>query len=404
LHRFGILFRVAMTAIGRNKTRSALTALGIIIGVACVLTMIGIGQGSRAAIASQISSLGTNFLLVLPGAATQSGARIFTGQPTLTEDDVAAVAAECPSVAYASPFSMTSAQIVFGDQNWGTRVQGVGVDWPCIRSWNAARGDYFGQAEVRSAAHVCLLGSTVASALFDGDPVGQTVRIKNVPFRVLGVLETKGASLTGQDQDDTVIAPYTTVMRVLKGATKIDAFLASAVSPDAVEAAQAEIEALLRQKHRIRPGADADFFIRSQQEISQAAEETSGTLSLLLAVAASISLVVGGIGIMNIMLVSVHERTREIGLRRALGARRRDILTQFLVEALTLSVGGGAFGIVAGIAASRFVAWRQGWPIGLSASAVAIAFGFAASVGILFGFFPARQASRLKPIEALRAE
>ncbi len=230
------------------------------------------------------------------------------------------------------------------------------------------------------------------------------VRIKNIPFRVVGVLETKGASLTGQDQDDTVIAPYTTVMRVLKGATKIDAFLASAVSPDAVEAAQAEIEALLRQRHRIRPGADSDFIIRSQQEISQAAEQTSGTLSLLLATAASISLVVGGIGIMNIMLVSVHERTREIGLRRALGARRRDILTQFLVEALTLSVGGGIFGIVVGIAASRFVAWKQGWPIGLSPSAIAVAFGFAASVGILFGFFPARQASRLKPIEALRAE
>jgi putative ABC transport system permease protein len=404
LHRFGILFQVAMTAIGRNKMRSALTALGIIIGVACVLTMIGVGQGSRDAIASQISSLGTNFLLVMPGAATQSGARIFTGQPTLTEEDVSAVAAECPSLAYVSPFSMTGAQVVFGDQNWGTRIQGVGADWACVRSWNAARGDYFGEAEVRSAARVCLLGATVANALFDGDPVGETVRIKNIPFRVVGVLETKGASLTGQDQDDTVIAPYTTVMRVLKGATKVDAFLASAASPDAVEAAQSEIEALLRQRHRIRPGADSDFIIRSQQEISQAADQTSGTLSLLLATAASISLVVGGIGIMNIMLVSVHERTREIGLRRALGARRRDILTQFLVEALTLSVAGGLLGVLVGIAASRFVAWKEQWPIGVSPAAVAVAFGFAASVGIVFGFFPARQASRLKPIEALRAE
>jgi ABC-type antimicrobial peptide transport system permease subunit len=219
--------------------------------------MIGIGQGSRAAIASQISSLGTNFLLVIPGATTQSGARIFTGQPTLTEDHVDAVAAEFPSVVYVSPFSMTGAQVVFGDQNWGTRIQGVGADWACVRSWNAARGDSFGEAEVRSAARVCLLGSTVANALFDRDPVDEMVRIRNIPFRVVGVLETRGASLTGQDQDDTVLAPYTTVMRVLKGATKIDLFLASAVSPDAVEAAQAEIEALLRQRHRIRPGAGA---------------------------------------------------------------------------------------------------------------------------------------------------
>jgi putative ABC transport system permease protein len=404
LHRFGILFRVAMTAIGRNKTRSALTALGVIIGVACVLTMIGIGQGSRAAVAAQISSLGTNFLLVIPGAATQSGARIFTGQPTLTEDDAAAVAAECPSVAYVSPFSMTGAQVVFGDQNWGTRIQGVGADWPCVRSWNAARGDYFGEAEVRSAARVCLLGSTVANALFDRDPVGETVRIKNVPFRVVGVLERKGASLTGQDQDDTVVAPYTTVMRVLKGATKIDLFVASAVSSDAVEAAQNEIEALLRQRHRIRPGMDPDFFIRSQQEISETAEQASETLSLLLAVVGSISLVVGGIGIMNIMLVSVHERTREIGLRRALGARRRDILTQFLVEAVTLSIGGGILGILVGIAASRIVTWKARWPVGVSPLAIAVGCGFAIGVGVLFGFFPALRASRLKPIEALRAE
>jgi putative ABC transport system permease protein len=404
LHRFGTLFRVAMTAIGRNKMRSALTALGIIVGVACVVTMIGVGQGSRGAIESRISSLGTNFLMVIPGTSTQSGARIFTGQPTLTEADAEAVAGECPSVAYVSPYSRTGAQVVFGDENWGTNVQGVGVDWPCVRSWNLARGEFFGSPEVRSAARVCVLGSTVAGALFYRDPLGETIRIKNVPFRVIGVLETKGANLMGQDQDDTVIAPYTTVMRVLKGSTKIDLLLASAVSSEAIETAESEIEALLRQRHRIRSGQDSDFIIRSQQEISQTADRTSRTLSLLLASVASISLLVGGIGIMNIMLVSVQERTREIGLRRALGARRRDILTQFLVEAMTLSIAGGAIGIAVGVGASRFVAWKEQWPIAVPLSAVLAAFGFAATVGILFGYLPARQASRLKPIEALRAE
>jgi putative ABC transport system permease protein len=405
VHRLQVLLAVAMKALRRNTMRSALTALGIIIGVACVVAMIGIGQGSQAAIQARIASLGTNFLMIIPGVATQSGARIFTGQPTLTEDDVAAVRAECPSVAYVSSYCRTAGQVVSGGLNWGTSIQGVGVEWPLVRSWSVQTGAFFGESEVRSAAKVCLLGATVADALFGNqNPVGEAVRIKNLPFRVIGVLEGKGGSLMGQDQDDTVVVPYTTVMKLLKGATKIDMFLASAISKDAVDQAQTEIEALLRQRHRIQPGQDSDFLIRSQQEIARTAEQTSQTLSLLLAAAASLSLLVGGIGIMNIMLVSVNERTHEIGIRMAIGAKGRDILTQFLIEALTLSVAGGGVGIAVGIAASRLLAWRAGWPIVVSPAALAIAFGFSAAVGVFFGFYPARKASRLDPIEALRYE
>jgi putative ABC transport system permease protein len=364
-----------------------------------------VGQGSQAAIQAQISSLGTNFLMIFPGIATQSGARIFTGQSTITEDDVAAVKAECRSVAYVSPSSRSAGQVVAGNLNWGTSVQGVGVDWPFVRSRNVEKGASFGDSEVRSAAKVCILGSTVANALFgDQNPIDQSVRIKNIPFRVIGVLETKGGSTMGQDQDDTVIAPYTTVMKLLKRSTKIDMFMASAVSRQAVEQAQAEIEALLRQRHRIGPGQDSDFMIRSQQEIAQTADQTSRTLSVLLASAASISLLVGGIGIMNIMLVSVTERTREIGIRMAIGAKGRDILLQFLIEAVTLSVAGGAIGIGLGVGVSQFLAWKVRWPIVLSPAAVVLAFGFSAAIGIFFGFYPARKAAQLDPIEALRYE
>jgi len=403
--KFLTILKVGLKAIARNKMRSALTALGIIIGVACVIAMIGVGKGSQAAIQSQISALGTNFLMVFPGVATQSGARIFTGESTLTEDDVTAVKSECPSVAYVSPMSRSAGQIVAGNLNWGTQVQGVGVEWPFIRSWNTSSGSFFGDSEVRSASKVCLLGSTVANALFgDQDPVGESVRIKNFPFRVVGVLETKGGNTQGQDQDDTVVAPYTTVMRLLKGRNRIDMFMASAVSQDSVPQAQAEIDALLRQRHRLGAGQDADFMIRSQQEIAQTANETSHTLSLLLASAASISLLVGGIGIMNIMLVSVTERTREIGIRMAIGAKGKDILTQFLVEALTLSIAGGGIGILLGVGASRFLAWKSGWSIALPPESILLAFGFSAAIGVFFGFYPARKASRLDPIEALRYE
>jgi putative ABC transport system permease protein len=403
--KFLTILKVGLKAIARNKMRSALTALGIIIGVACVIAMVGVGRGSQAAIQSQINALGTNFLMVFPGVATQSGARIFTGESTLTEDDVAAVRAEAPSVAYVSPMSRSSGQIVYGSANWGTQVQGVGVEWPFIRSWNTSQGTFFGDNEVRSATKVAVLGSTVATALFgDQNPIGATIRIKNFPFRVIGVLETKGGSTQGQDQDDTVVAPYTTVMRLLKGRNRIDMFMASAVSADAVAQAQTEIDALLRQRHRLQPGQDSDFMIRSQQEIAETANETSRTLSILLASAASISLLVGGIGIMNIMLVSVTERTREIGIRMAIGAKGKDILTQFLVEALTLSIAGGLIGIVLGVGASRILAWKAQWNIALPPESILLAFGFSVAIGVFFGFYPARKASRLDPIEALRYE
>jgi putative ABC transport system permease protein len=403
--KFLTILKVGMKAIGRNKLRSTLTALGIIIGVACVIAMIAVGGGAQAAVQAQISSLGTNFLMVFPGVATQSGARIFTGQSTITDDDVAAVRAECPEVAYVSPMARTGAQVVFGNLNWGTSIQGVGVEWPFVRSWNVEKGSFFGDSEVRSAAKVCVLGATVATSLFgDQSPIDQMVRIKNFPFKVIGVLEAKGGSTMGQDQDDTVIAPYTTVMKLLKRTTKIDMFMASATSRATVDQAQQEIEALLRQRHRLQPGQDSDFMIRSQQEIAQTADQTSRQMSALLAAIASISLLVGGIGIMNIMLVSVTERTREIGIRMAIGAKGRDILTQFLIEALALSIAGGAIGIALGIGTSRFLAWKQKWPIVLAPEAILLAFGFSAAIGIFFGFYPARKASRLDPIEALRYE
>jgi putative ABC transport system permease protein len=308
-------------------------------------------------------------------------------------------------VAYVSPSVRSAGQIVGGTGNWGTSVQGVGVEWPFVRSWNVEKGAYFGDSEVRSGAKVAVLGSTVANALFpDGNAVDQMIRIKNIPFKVVGVLETKGGSTMGQDQDDTVIAPYTTVMKLLKRTTKIDMFMASAVSRNAVDEAQSEIEALLRQRHRLQPGQDSDFMIRSQQEIAQTADQTSRQMSALLAAIASISLLVGGIGIMNIMLVSVTERTREIGIRMAIGAKGRDILTQFLIEALSLSIAGGAIGIALGVGTSRFLAWKQQWPIVLAPTAILLAFGFSAAIGIFFGFYPAQKASRLDPIEALRYE
>ncbi len=404
MRRFSMIVKVGMQAILRNKLRSALTMLGIIIGVGCVIAMIAIGSGASRSIQSQIESLGSNFIMIYPGASTQGGAHLFTDQSMLTEDDAAAIKTDCPSVAYMSPGVRTSAQVVSGETNWGTSIQGVGIEWPLVRTWNTTAGAFFSDSDVRAASKVVVLGGTVADNLFPaGNGVGQMVRIKNVPFKVLGVLERKGGSMMG-DQDDIAVVPYTTAMKRLTGKNKLNVIYVSAVSVDAVDLAQSEIEALLRQRHHLGPGQDSDFTMRSQQEFAAMSAQSSKTLSLLLASAAAISLLVGGIGIMNIMLVSVTERTREIGIRMAIGAKGNHVLFQFLIEAITLSVFGGVIGIALGIAASSIVSSKGGLPVHVSPASIGLAFGFSAAIGIFFGFYPARKASRLDPIEALRYE
>jgi putative ABC transport system permease protein len=404
----GNILRVAFRALARNKLRSLLTALGIIIGVACVIATIGIGEGARLQTENQLKSLGTNFLMIFPGAMTSSGARMGSGSNSkLSSDDVDAIRREVGSVAYVSATIRTIAQVIYGNQNWSTSIQGGEVDWPLIRSWNLASGQFFTDQDNRSAAKVCVLGKTVATNLFgDEDPIGKTIRIKNIPFRVAGVLDAKGGSLMGQDQDDLVIAPYETVRKKLMGTTAVGSILASAASNEQVDSAQNEITALLRQRHRINKalGQDDDFMMRSQTEMLQQAEAQSRTMSTLLWSIAGVSLLVGGIGIMNIMLVSVTERTREIGVRMAIGAKGGDIRAQFLVEAVALAITGGAVGIGLGLGIQRFVARFAGWPVSLEPTAIGLAFAFSAVVGITFGFYPALKASRLDPIEALRYE
>jgi putative ABC transport system permease protein len=399
------ILKVGLRAILRNKLRSSLTMLGIVIGVACVIAMNAVASGATRSVQDTIQSLGTNFLMIHPGAVTQSGARVYTGQSTLTAEDVAAIRSECPSVAYAAAGVRTSAQVVAGELNWGTQVFGTDVDWPLIRSWNLESGSFFTESDVKAGTKVCVLAKTVADALFpEGGAVGQVVRIKNVPFRVVGVLERKGGSMMGDDQDDQVVAPYTTVMKRLMGQSRIRMIMAAAASPDRVGMAKAEIEALLRQRHRIAPHEDSDFMMRSQDEMASSAAETSRTFAILLGSVAAISLLVGGIGIMNIMLVSVTERTREIGIRMAIGAKARHVLAQFLLEAVTLSIAGGAIGVLLGVVAARTISKYAQWATVILPESVFVSFGFAALIGIFFGYYPARKASRLDPIEALRYE
>jgi len=402
------ILKVAFRALGRNKLRSLLTALGIIIGVACVVATIGIGEGARQQAENQLRSLGTNFLMIFPGTTTSSGARAgFGTNSKLAYSDVEAIRKEVGSLAYVSASTRTVAQVVYGNQNWSTSIQGGEVEWPAIRSWNLAVGQFFTDADNRAASKVCVLGKTVATTLFgDEDPIGKMIRIKNIPFRVVGVLEQKGGSSMGQDQDDVVIAPYETVRKKLQGTTSVGIILASASSNELVGRAQEELTALLRQRHKINKamGQEDDFMIRSQTEMLQQAEEQSKTMSYLLWSIAGVSLLVGGIGIMNIMLVSVTERTREIGVRMAIGAKGGDIRAQFLVEAVVLSVIGGSVGIAFGVVIQKVVARFAGWPVSVESQAVALAFVFSALVGITFGFYPALKASRLDPIEALRYE
>jgi putative ABC transport system permease protein len=399
------IVKVGMRSIARNKMRSALTMLGIVIGVGCVIVTNGIGNGAAVSIQSNINALGANFIMIFPGTTTQGGAHFHSEQSSLTEADAAAIKAECPSVAYVSPGLRSGGQVVAGENNWATQIFGADVDWPFIRSWNVSKGTFFTEAEVKGSAKVAVLGNTVKQNLFpDSDPLGAVIRVKSVPFKVVGVLEKKGGSTMGSDQDDQIVIPYTTAMKRILGNNRLGLLQVSATSPDAIPTAMAEIGALLRQRHRIAPGQDDDFMMRSQEEIAASASETTRTLSVLLASIAVVSLVVGGIGIMNIMLVSVTERTREIGIRMAIGAKSRHVLLQFLLEAVTLSIVGGGIGVGLGLGVSRIIAKFAGWPVAVDPTSIAIAFGFSALIGIFFGFYPAKKAAALDPIEALRFE
>jgi len=403
---FGTLLSIGTVALSRNRMRSALTVLGIVIGVAAVIATLAIGQGARAAVQAQIRALGANTLSVIPGTVTSGGARGgMGGITTMTSDDAIAIKRECPAVDASSPGTRSVAQVVAGNTNWGTSIQGTTPDFVTIRQWPVDKGAFFTDSDVRGAAKVCVLGQSVVKQLFaDSDPIGATVRIKDIPFRVVGVLSYKGGSGWGGDVDDTVLIPITTAQHKLMGITYVNWIMVSAVEENQVNEAVNQITDLLRQRHRIRPGTPDDFFIRTQLEAANTAEATSQVMTLLLASIAAVSLLVGGIGIMNIMLVSVTERTREIGIRRAIGAKRRDILLQFLVEAAFLSLAGGAIGVAIGVVAAMLVSQLARWPTLVQPEAVILAFGFATMVGLFFGYYPALRASRLDPVDALRYE
>ena len=400
------LLALGAQALTRNRLRSVLTTLGIVIGVAAVIATLAIGQGARAAVQAQIRALGANTMTVIPGTITAGGARGGMGSiTTMTPEDAAAIKVECPAVDAVAPGVRTLAQVVFGNTNWSTTIQGTTADFGAIRQWPVESGVFLTDSDVRGGAKVCVLGKNVAQQLFAGtDPVGAIVRIKDIPFRVVGVLSFKGGTGWGGDQDDTVLIPLTTAQHRLIGITHVNYIIVAAQTESEVSNAVTQITALLRQRHRIRAGDNDDFFIRTQLEASNVAEETSKVMTMLLASVAAVSLIVGGLGIMNIMLVSVTERTREIGIRRAIGARRSDILLQFLAEAAFLSLAGGALGVALGVATARIVSSVARWPTLVEPQAVMLAFGFATAVGLFFGFYPARRASLLDPVEALRYE
>ena len=399
-------FKIAFTGLRRNLLRSLLTMLGIIFGVAAVIAVVSLGNGAKAQVEKQISTLGQNVVMVMSGAASRGGFRMAFGTAgTLTLGDFDSIRKEVEGVAGVSPEVRSFAQVAVGNQNANPQIMGVGSDYADIRTWRFASGDNFTEADVRNANKVALIGKTTATQLFGGeDPVGQILRVKNAPFRIVGLLAPKGVNMMGSDQDDVVLVPYTSAMKRLTGDTTFRSLLVQATEPTLLTSVQAQITEILRQRHRIQAGRDDDFLVRTQQEISEFATETSRVLTLLLGGVAGVSLVVGGSGIMNIMLVSVTERTREIGLRLAVGARGRDILLQFLIEALTLSVVGGLLGIGLGWWASDWLSGMMQSPTLIAANSVALAFGSAAMIGIVFGFFPAMKASQLDPIEALRYE
>ena len=401
-------FKIALRALARNKMRSILTMLGIIIGVAAVIAMVGIGQGASASVQAQIAQLGTNVLYVSAGASSSGGFRGASGSATtLTPEDVAAIGREIAGVKSATPTVRASGQLVAGNMNWNASsgILGVNDAYPEIRDWDVESGAFFSEADVRAAARVAVIGHTVADNLYEGvDPVGQTLRIKRLSFRVVGVLEPKGQSQMGQDQDDTVLIPYTTAQKKLLGITHVQSAMISAVSAEASFAVEEETAALLRQRHKLRPGEEDDFSVRNMTDIAQAVEGSSQIMTNLLASIAGVSLLVGGIGIMNIMLVSVTERTREIGIRLAIGARGGVIRRQFLVEAVTVSLLGGLIGIAVGLATSFLISSALGWPTLVSPASILVSVVFSIVVGVVFGYYPARKAAALDPIQALRFE
>jgi putative ABC transport system permease protein len=398
--------RIALRALIRNKLRAFLTMLGIIIGVGAVIAMVAIGEGAKATIRSQIASLGTNVLIILPGTSMQGGVRTGAGGVnTLVDADAKAMMRELPAVAFASPALRRPEQVVAGNLNWMTLTQGVAPEFQQIRDWQVAEGRFIHDGDVESAAKIAVIGETVVNQLFgNDDPIDAVIRIRNIPFRVVGVLASKGQTSQGTDQDDTIMIPYTTMQKRLMRITFVQSIVASAVSAERLPEAQGQITALLRQRHRIGPDREDDFYIRNLSDIAEAASSSARVMAVLLGSVASISLLVGGIGIMNIMLVSVTERTREIGIRMAVGARRKDIMLQFLVEAVVMAATGGCIGILLGIGSSEMLNdWAQ-WPTHISPSIIAVAFFFSGAVGVFFGFYPARKAANLDPIDALRYE
>jgi len=403
-----MIIRVAFRALVRNKMRAILTMLGIIIGVSAVIAMVSIGQGAQASVQAQIESIGTNLLFVSAGAQNVGGVRSGTGDSgtnTLTVEDLDAIKREVPSVAMVTPTVNSRTQLVVGNMNWNTSLQGVSEQYPDVRKWMIQSGSFFTDADVRTASRVIVIGQTIADNLFPGmDPVGQTLRVANLPFRVTGVMVRKGQDQQGRDQDDIAFAPYTTVQKKVLGSPRLQIAYASAISQDATYTAQEQITDLLRQRHKLGANEPNDFTVRNMTDIAEAANETNNTMTLLLACIASVSLLVGGIGIMNIMLVSVTERTREIGIRMAIGARSSAVRSQFLIESIVLSLTGGFIGIVLGVAVSLSIPKFLGWPTLVSSLAIIGSVIFSAAVGIFFGYYPARKAANLDPIEALRYE
>ena len=405
--KFSSTWMMALRALRRNPMRTGLTMLGIIIGVGAVIAMVAIGVGAKAQVASNIAQMGQNMLMVFSGAARSGRVHMgFGSAPTLTKKDYEAIRSEVAGITGATPELRGTAQAAAGGENVSTTVYGVSEDYVGVRSWTVAAGENFGGGDVNRAAKVAVLGMTVASNLFGGAEaaVGQVVRIKNAPYEVVGVLKPKGANMMGDDQDDMILVPWTSAMVRITGGTSFRSITVQAESAEACEGVIEQLTTLLRERHRIGEGREDDFNIRNQQDMVEMATSTASTMTVLLGAIAGVSLLVGGIGIMNIMLVSVTERTREIGVRMAVGARGRDILTQFLVESVVLSVGGGVLGIVLGVVAAKVVSAQFGWATLVSAQSVALAFLFSAAIGVFFGFYPARKAAGLDPIEALRYE